>query len=139
MNRRQAREYVLQMLFQYEFTGKLIDKIEIKDALKDKGLNEDTLSFILDLFYGTVNNIEKIDSTINPEALNWEMDRLAVVDRNILRAATYELLFRKDIPYAVTINEAVDIAKKFSTSESYSLVNGILDKIAINSNRHKRR
>ncbi|MBF0473939.1 MAG: transcription antitermination factor NusB [Nitrospirae bacterium] len=139
MTRRQAREYVLQMLFQYEFTGKLIDKIEIKYEMKDKGLNEDTLNFIMDLFFGTVNNIEHIDSIINPKALNWDIDRLAAVDRNILRASTYELLYRSDIPVAVTINEAVDIAKKYSTSESYSLINGILDNIAINCTKNKRR
>jgi N utilization substance protein B len=139
MTRRQAREYVLQMLFQYEFTGKLIEKAEIKSSQQDKGLNEDTLNFIMDLFYGTVKNIEQIDAIINPNALNWDIDRLAAVDRNILRAGTYELLYRNDIPVAVTINEAVDIAKKYSTSESYSLINGILDNIAITSAKNKRR
>lgn len=135
MNRRQAREYVLQMLFQYEFTGRLIDVSSIKDALEAPAqqINEDTLNFIIDLFYGAVKNLEQIDNIINTSVLNWEIDRLAAVDRNILRSATYELLYRMDIPVAVIINEAVDIAKKYSTSESYSLVNGILDKIAINS------
>ncbi|MBF0343874.1 MAG: transcription antitermination factor NusB [Nitrospirae bacterium] len=130
MTRRKARELVLQNLFQFEFTGKVPSKIELAESLKDKEPSNEIIIFIDDLLRGTVNNIKRIDEMIAAVSQNWEIERLAVVDRNILRYAAYELLFRKDIPPAVTINEAVDIAKKYSTGDSYSFINGVLDKIS---------
>ena len=76
-----------------------------------------------------------VDKTISEHATNWTLKRMAVVDRNILRFATYELLFRDDIPPKVTINEAVDIAKKFGDANSGKFVNGILDKIGKDAKR----
>jgi N utilization substance protein B len=70
-----------------------------------------------------------LDAHIKKYAINWELHRMAVVDRNVLRLAIYEMLFRDDIPPVVSINEAVDIAKKFSTEDSGKFVNGILDKV----------
>ena len=86
-------------------------------------------SFAEPLIRGALENREAIDRTISSHAKNWELHRIATVDRNILRLAIYELLHREDIPPIATINEAVDIAKKFSTDESGKFVNGILDKI----------
>ena len=81
------------------------------------------------LIRGTVEHRDEIDEHIKNHAKNWELHRMAVVDRNILRLAIYEMLHRADIPPVVSINEAVDIAKKFSTEDSGKFVNGILDKI----------
>jgi N utilization substance protein B len=81
------------------------------------------------LIRGTLEHREAIDRLIVQHAKNWDLHRMAVVDRNVLRLAIYEMLHREDIPPVVSINEAVDIAKKFSTQESGGFVNGILDKI----------
>ena len=81
------------------------------------------------LIRGTLEHRESLDLKIQQFAKNWDLGRMAVVDRNILRLAVYEMLYRDDIPPVVSINEAVDIAKKFSTDESGKFVNGILDKI----------
>ena len=78
---------------------------------------------------GTIENCAEIDLLIQKYLQNWDFHRVAVVDRNILRLATYEMLHREDIPPVVSINEAVDIAKKFSTQDSGKFVNGILDKV----------
>jgi len=81
------------------------------------------------LIRGTLERRNEIDEQIKKHAKNWELHRMAVVDRNVLRLAIYEMLHREDIPPVVSINEAVDIAKKFSTQDSGKFVNGILDKI----------
>jgi transcription antitermination protein NusB len=81
------------------------------------------------LIRGTLENRDAIDEQIKRHAKNWELHRIAAVDRNILRLAIFEMLHREDIPPVVSINEAVDIAKKFSTEDSGKFVNGILDKV----------
>lgn len=81
------------------------------------------------LVHGVLEHREAVDKLIVKYAQNWELHRMAVVDRNVLRLAIYEMLYREDIPPIVSINEAVDIAKKFSTEDSGKFVNGILDKV----------
>lgn len=81
------------------------------------------------LIRGTLEHRDEADDLIKKHAQNWELHRMAAVDRNILRLAVYEMLYREDIPPVVSINEAVDIAKKFSTQDSGKFVNGILDKV----------
>ena len=81
------------------------------------------------LIRGALEHRDESDQIIKKHALNWELHRIAAVDRNILRLAIYEMLYRDDIPPVVSINEAVDIAKKFSTQDSGKFVNGILDKV----------
>jgi transcription antitermination protein NusB len=81
------------------------------------------------LIRGTLEHRDALDAEIRKHALNWDLHRIAAVDRNILRLAIYEMLHRNDIPPVVSINEAVDIAKKFSTQDSGKFVNGILDKV----------
>lgn len=78
---------------------------------------------------GTIENLEKIDSIIDEYSIDWKLDRLANVDKNILRFSIFEIIFREDIPYEVTINEAVEITKKYSSKESGKFVNGILGKV----------
>ncbi|MBL7031704.1 MAG: transcription antitermination factor NusB [Nitrospira sp.] len=131
MKRRRSREYALQILFQIELTGNGLND----DLLKAfwKGINhepDDVKEFTHRIVHETLENLDKIDKIIINAAQNWSLERMAVIDRNILRAATYELAFRDDIPASVAINEALEIAKKFSTEESASFINGILDRIA---------
>jgi len=90
----------------------------------------DVREFTLEIVKGTRERLPEIDEIIKKAAEHWSLDRMAVIDRNILRAATYELLYRKDIPPSVAINEALEISKKYSTEESAPFINGILDRIA---------
>ncbi len=130
MNRRKAREYALQMLFQHEFSGDR-SSLEITDErFPDKKTNEELKKFAGELVTGTLKHLEEIDRVIQEAAEHWKMERMAAVDRNILRCAVYEILHRSDIPAAVTINEALEIAKKYSSLESVAFINGLLDKIA---------
>lgn len=130
MKRRKAREYALQLLFRVDFTDKEIDKNDLDEFWADKNESEDVRKFTEELVSGTLNKIKEIDSLIEKFAENWALNRMAVVDRNILRFATYEIFYRDDIPSAVTINEALEIAKKYSSSESVPFLNGILDRLA---------
>jgi N utilization substance protein B len=129
MSRRRAREYALQILFQIDLT----ESGAIHDLLDDfwKGSKEgrDVQDFANDLVRGTIQHLNSLDEVIRKSAEHWQLGRMAVVDKSILRAAAYELLFRPDIPPSVTINEAIEIAKKFSTVESASFIHGILDNI----------
>lgn len=130
MKRRRAREYALQILFQIDFKGKEVNNKDLEDFWSDKQESEDVKKFAEDLVKGTIKRLEDIDSKIEKVAENWVLKRMAAVDRNILRFAVYEILYRKDIPPAVTINEALEIAKKFSSSEAAPFINGILDRLA---------
>jgi len=130
MRRRKAREYALQLLFQLDFTGTSYTFQARDDFWSDKNESGEVRDFAEGLVKGTVEHIEEIDKLIEKVTENWAMKRMAAVDRNILRFAAYEIFFRKDIPSAVTINEALEIAKKYSSSESASFLNGVLDKLA---------
>lgn len=135
MKRRRAREYALQILFQIDFKGKEIANKDLEAFWSDKDVSEDIRKFAETLVKGTLQRLEEIDSKIEKVAENWILKRMAAVDRNILRFAAYEILYMKDIPLAVTINEAIEIAKKFSTSEAAPFINGILDKLAKEADR----
>ena len=91
---------------------------------------EDVKAFTRDIVRDTLEHLDAIDKIIKKAAEHWSIERMAVIDRNILRAAAYELFYRTDIPHSVVINEAIEIAKKYSTQESASFINGILDKLA---------
>jgi N utilization substance protein B len=130
MKRRRAREYALQILFQIDFKGKEVNNKDLEDFWSDKRESEDVKKFAEDLVKGTIKRLDDIDSKIEKVAENWALKRMAAVDRNILRFAVYEILYRQDIPSAVTINEALEIAKKFSSSEAAPFINGILDRLA---------
>lgn len=151
--RREARERAVQFLFQYD----LNPPEDLERALEQfwqsqraAAIAEDKAKarwgeppelppittdeaavrlFAEPLIRGTLEHRDELDNQIMRYAKNWSLHRMAVVDRNVLRLAIYEMLHREDIPPVVSINEAVDIAKKFSTEESGRFVNGILDKI----------
>jgi N utilization substance protein B len=137
MKRRIARECALQLLFQYDFTRKRPERRDLEEFWSIRNEPDDIKAFSEEIFFGTIDNIEEIDRVISNFAENWRIDRMAAVDRNILRLATYELLYREDIPIKVAINEAIEIAKKYSSQESPSFVNGILDRIAKSGLRRK--
>lgn len=132
MNRRKAREYALQMLFQSEFAGKDREETVPEDAGAGKDDKEELKHFATEIYRGTLKHLEEIDRVIQEAAEHWDLHRMAAVDRNILRFAVYEILYRPDIPSAVTINEALEIAKKYSSLESVPFINGLLDRIARN-------
>jgi transcription antitermination factor NusB len=128
--RTQARELALQTLYQLDLRGtEVLDEV---DALLNQGsADPEVLAFARELLFGCWEHRALIDEKIEEVARNWQLKRMAAVDRNVLRLATFELLFREDIPPLVTINEAIEIAKKFSTKNSGPFVNGILDNIRI--------
>jgi N utilization substance protein B len=130
MKRRRAREYALQILFQVDFTEKKIDSKGLEEFWSDKREGGDVKEFTEELVRGTLNRLDEIDTMIESVTENWLLKRMAVVDRNILRFAAYEILYMKDIPSAVTINEAIEIAKKFSSIEAAPFINGVLDRLA---------
>ncbi|MEE9524190.1 MAG: transcription antitermination factor NusB, partial [Thermodesulfovibrionales bacterium] len=129
MKRRLSRGYALQLLFQYDFTHRDPSEI-ITEFWEDKKADKAVSNFADDIFRGTVKNLKQIDNIIKETAEHWVLERMAIVDRNIMRLASYEIMFRDDIPPIVSIDEAIEIAKKYSSSESSSFINGILDKIS---------
>ncbi|MFA4919107.1 MAG: transcription antitermination factor NusB [Thermodesulfovibrionales bacterium] len=130
MKRRKAREYALQLLFQIDFTKRELERKDLEEFWSGKKESRDIKEFTEKLVKGTLESLDEIDSIIEKATENWFLKRMAAVDRNILRFAAYEILHRKDIPYAVTINEALEIAKKYSSAEAASFLNGVLDKLA---------
>jgi N utilization substance protein B len=127
-SRRKSREDAVKLLYQWDITEQ-----QAEEFLKAYRAGTETAvcvdAFCLELVEGTLQHRELIDKEINRWAAHWSLDRMSAVDRNILRLAVYELLYRQDIPPKVTINEAIEIAKKFSSADSASFVNGILDKV----------
>lgn len=126
--RSQAREAALKALYQVDLRPDLTDA-EVDELLRGDARNEETLAFARELVAGTRAHMAEIDREVESIAHNWNLKRMAVIDRNVIRLGAFELIHRKDIPPAVAINEAVEMAKKYSTKDSGSFVNGILDKI----------
>lgn len=128
-SRRKAREFALKILFQVEFTGQPLSEVFPLFWLENN-VSDEVKVFTEELCSGVYRNLKEIDSVVESHSTNWKVSRMAGVDRNILRLAVYELLYLEGIPSSVTINEAVEIAKKYGTEESSSFINGILDHIA---------
>lgn len=124
--RREARKAVLQALYANEIGKGQWTQI-IRSVIKPKINDSDTFSFAEKLFLKVVNNQETIDEVIQSHINNWRIERLNTIDRLVLRLAIAEFLYFDQIPTKVTINEAIEIAKKFSTQKSGNFVNGILD------------
>ena len=125
-----AREYALQILYQYELNPEELSKVlsTFWERLEETPPVEVCI-FTERLVRGTKEHLKEIDETIVRAVENWDFNRIAVLDKNIIRFAAYELLYLEDIPPKVTINEAVNLAKKYSQEESGKFVNGILDRI----------
>jgi transcription antitermination factor NusB len=125
--RTRARELALQFLYQADLIKKTTE--EADDFLREEEKDPETRRFAQRLIQGALDNREEIDQAIQEVAQNWNISRMAVVDRNVLRLATHELLHCQDIPPKVAINEAIEIGKRFSTQNSGAFINGILDRI----------
>jgi transcription antitermination protein NusB len=129
-SRTRARECALQALYQLDTTGG-----DAREAVRGvmahfEEVDGDTERFADELVRGVQSEQAQIDLLIQKTSTNWKLERMARVDRNILRLAVYEILRRADVPIRVTLNEAVELGKKFGSEESSAFVNGVLDRIA---------
>ena len=131
--RRQAREAALQVLFAVDVNEDL-DPLGVErtfdEVVEEFSLPTRARERAKQLALGVVRNLKTIDETIERASRNWKLHRLATVDRNVLRVSAYELLFEREVPYEVVIDEAVEIARRFSSHTSPGFVNGVLDTIA---------
>lgn len=129
-DRRQARELALQALFFFDMAQSDPDKNLIDFcANNEEILTQGVKPFFLDLVKGVEEHRSEIDALLKTYSKNWKLSRMPVVDRNIMRIAVFEFLKRPDIPCTVTINEAVEIGKKYGTKDSGAFINGVLDRI----------
>ncbi len=127
--RTRAREIALQMLYQADARDKEFEVSSDDFLALGSGGDTDIEAFARTLVEGTLGARAEIDAIISAAAQNWHLRRMAIVDRNVLRIAVYEMLHLADIPAKVSINEAIEIGKRFSTQQSGSFINGILDRI----------
>jgi N utilization substance protein B len=126
--RRRSREFALQVLYQLEITkqGALQAMVQLRENFSpEEGEDEFAKRIVL----GVMERRQKIDRLIEERSENWRLDRITLIDRNILRIAIFELLYCGDIPPKVTLNEAIDLGKRYGSEESGSFINGILDRI----------
>ena len=124
--RRRARELGLQLLYQFELTDASPE--EMQAGFEEwRNASESVREFADKLLRGTLERLAEIDEELGHQTTHWRLERLAAVDRNILRLAMFELIFETDTPHAVVIDEAIEIAKKFGAAESPRFVNGVLD------------
>jgi len=127
--RRKSRELVLQMLFQADMGRQTPEQVRRTFWSEHSSAAEDVRGFAEDLFRVATDRSAEIDGLIESHAEHWRMDRMAAVDRNLLRAAVAELIGFPATPRAVVINEALEIARKFSSPESVQFINGVLDSV----------
>ena len=126
--RRLSREMALKVLFQIDLVSTNIEEV-LKYSFENGVFPDEVKEFTLILVKGVTSNLSEIDKAINDYTNNWSLERITNIDRNILRMAIYEILYLKNIPKSVSINEAVELAKKYGTKSSSSFVNGVLGKI----------
>ena len=126
-SRHQARERALQILFQYDIHGK--QDIRLDEFWKQYPLHDAMKTFAEELVAGVLTHRKELDTLIGSHATNWKIDRMPIVDRNILRAGCFELLYLPDVPAKVTMNEAIELAKSFGDDEASKFVNGVLNKV----------
>ena len=126
--RTRARQFALEVLYQVDLCGEGVTAETLVDMC-GRAADREVSDFASALVRGTRAHLVEIDEIIRQVAENWDLSRMATVDRNILRLGTFELLHRDDIPPKVSINEAIELGKQYSTAESGTFVNGILDRI----------
>jgi transcription antitermination factor NusB len=133
-NRRQARECALEVLYRLDLVG---DEPEntIAEILLRKNPSEEAETYLRRLIDSELGNQQEVDTTLRKHLTRWRLERLTVLDRTILRLATAEILYFDDVPPKVSINEAVDIAKKYGDDEAGKFVNGVLDSVFQESDR----
>ncbi|MBI2213586.1 MAG: transcription antitermination factor NusB [Acidobacteria bacterium] len=124
--RRKARELALQMLFQHDVAGN--DPDEIIETFEDiQRVRPNIREFAIRVFRGTLEKQAEIDTIVVEQTENWRIERMPVVDRNLIRMAIYEMKYLDDTPKLVILDEAIEIAKRFGTNKSSQFINGILD------------
>lgn len=126
--RSKAREHALRILYQLDVADEPLEE-GLASYLRHHRVATASQPFVIALVRGTVAHREAIDAAITRHAVNWRLSRMAVIDRNVLRLAAYELIVDHDVPTTVVINEAVGLAKRYGAPESGKFVNGILDSI----------
>jgi N utilization substance protein B len=126
-NRRDAREWALKVLYAFELSGNPVET-SLQQVLPEDSAGK-YKQFTVELVRGTVDHHNDIDDLIREHVEKWELDRIAVLDRLILRLSICEILYFPDIPPKVSINEAIEIAKKYSTEKSDKFINGVLDAV----------
>lgn len=138
MSRRVAREYAIQFLFSMDFDKQEDTNKQLEEFLLHKEeyryddealLNKSSKDYAIEITKGTIEHLDEIDKLIDFHTTGWKKERIAKVDLAILRLAIYEIVFTNEVPDSVAANEAIELAKKFSTDESGSFVNGVLGKI----------
>lgn len=128
VNRKMAREMAVRFLFQIEFQKNNI-KEQVEDFLESVAIEDYDKDYFLEIINGVINSLKEIDEIIESKAKGWTIDRMAKMDLPILRVAIYEMKHREDIPVSVSINEAVELAKKFGSDDSSRFVNGLLGQV----------
>jgi N utilization substance protein B len=129
IGRRKCREMILQLLYAYEIRENDSEKI-LEDFFQNNSLEGKAKEFVTKLYLKVVSEKEKLDERIKPVLKNWDIRRIAVVDKNIIRLSLAEILYFPEVPLKVSIDEAVELAKKYGTKDSSKFVNGVLDAMA---------
>lgn len=130
--RHNAREYALHGLYMYDTVAASMEKIFSLDWVEEE-VDDEARSYFKELVQGTIDNLPQIDELIKTNSKNWSFERITSVDKSILRLSVYSMLFDKDVPPVITINEGIELGKKFGGENSGHFINGILDAI----NRHE--
>lgn len=129
-----AREAALQMLFAVDTSGNDVDQV-VYDFWRETPGDAEGKGYANELVHGTIKELVELDARIAKASAHWRVERMSRVDRNVLRLGVYELLHRPDVPRAVALDEAVELAKRFGAEDSGSFVNGVLDQVADESGR----
>ena len=129
MGRRASREIAMKLLYQLEIQ-KEDREDQINLVLDENSLTDKDKGYIIEVLEGVQNNLPYIDKTVEKHSKDWKIGRISKIDLSIMRLSIYEICFRNDIPYSVSVNEAVELAKKYSNEDAGSFVNGILSKVS---------
>jgi transcription antitermination protein NusB len=133
VSRRSARETVFKTLFQADITGENPEMVLAQDLMQESIPQESDKDFARSMVVGITEKIQQLDETLAPHLKKWALKRLSFTDRAILRLAIYEIRFDSGVPPAVSINEALELAKKYSDEKSAAFINGVLDNIFRNT------
>jgi N utilization substance protein B len=126
--RRKARELTLKALYAYDISGAEVEQIS-NDIISPSLIKPEAKKFSQNLFFKVVQNLEEIDKLIKDHAKSWDFSRIATIEKNILRMGICEFLFLDDIPSTISIDEAIELAKKYGDKDSKNFVNAVLDSI----------
>lgn len=129
MTRKEAREWIVKFIFQITI-NETFEKEEVESFINHFEIDDKHREFIEGSIFSIIDNLEEIDEKIIANLIDWDFNRLYCIDKSILRVATNEILFDDNVPARVSINEAVEIAKKYSSEDSYRFINGVLGSIS---------